>query len=35
MANGKGKLVQEDGGVYEGDFKDDKSFGIGKYTSGD
>lgn len=31
MACGKGRLIHSDGDVYEGDWKNDKAHGYGKY----
>eukprot|EP00929_Paragymnodinium_shiwhaense_P114797 TRINITY_DN83309_c0_g1_i1.p1 TRINITY_DN83309_c0_g1~~TRINITY_DN83309_c0_g1_i1.p1 ORF type:complete len:312 (-),score=53.26 TRINITY_DN83309_c0_g1_i1:60-995(-) len=33
LYHGKGKLVQKDGGIYEGDFVDGKAHGVGKYVA--
>lgn len=35
MTSGKGIFVQADGGTYEGEFKNDKSYGKGKFISAD
>ena len=35
MANGKGVFRQFDGGEYEGDLKNDRFHGIGKFITAD
>lgn len=35
MANGKGRLIHNDGDFYEGDFLEDKAHGNGKYVHTD